>query len=114
MPNFEDAHDCESIELINNIDADEKAEFDAKQESCNCEYCQRSKAFKKYLESVQDEEAREFFVEIYSELDEKEEIIAMHHCYFQNLRNLYPKIYKECRTLEQLKPENAQFPEKII
>jgi len=82
-----------------------------KKETCNCRLCERSRAFKKHLATVNDQEAKKFFEHLYGEMWDVEEENECLKSYQDNLKRIYPKIYREMHTLEKLEKGNEQFPE---
>ncbi len=57
---------------------------------------------------------KEWFERIQDTLCGLEESIACYKIYQENLKALYPKIYKEVTTLRKLEKDEACFPEKQI
>ena len=78
---------------------------------CDCRLCVRNRAFKKHLESIKDEEAKIFFKSMYNELGDIEEELEFTNCYQRNLRETYPVIYREMRTIARIEPGTEKFPE---
>lgn len=83
-------------------------------ENCTCELCNRSREYKKYIELVENLEAKKWFTELYNYLYELEEDLACHKIYAENLRTLYPRISKEVSTIKTLTKDEAEFPEKQL
>lgn len=81
---------------------------------CECWVCNRSRAFSKHLEKVEDKEAKNFFQDLFEGLYETEEELDCHKIYSENLHTLYPRIWKEVTTLQKLKRDDAEFPEKQL
>ena len=81
---------------------------------CECELCLRSREFKKYLNNITDPETKQWFERIQDTLFGLEESIECYKIYQENLKALYPKIYKEVTTLRKLEKDEACFPEKQI
>jgi len=82
-----------------------------KKDICNCRLCERSRAFKKYLETVSDQDAKKFFETLYGVMQDVEEEIDCLKSYQDNLKRIYPKIYREMHTLKKLEKGNEKFPE---
>ncbi len=81
---------------------------------CECTICLRSREYKKYLNNITDQETKQWFERIQDTLCGLEESIACYKIYQENLKVLYPKIYKEVTTLRKLEKDEACFPEKQI
>ena len=85
-----------------------------KKESCQCGICQRSREFRKHLEAVTNLDAKAFFNDLFNYIYEVEEDLECHKIYSKNLKTLYPRIWKECTTIQPLSKDEAEFPEKQI
>lgn len=81
---------------------------------CDCELCQRSREFKKYSEMIENQDAKKWFINLYSYLHEIEEDLECYKIYAKNLRTLYPRISNEVSTIKHLTKDEAEFPEKQI
>ena len=81
---------------------------------CSCKLCERSKVFKKHLDTIDNKEAKEWFEDFMGYVYELEEDFDCYRIYNENLKTLYPKIWKETRTVETLSKDNAQFPKRQI
>lgn len=80
-------------------------------EKCNCEYCLRNEQYSKKIKSISDYETRVWFEEMYDKLNAVEEDLSAYKIYISNLKNLYPKIWKEVTTVKILSKDEAKFPE---
>ena len=78
---------------------------------CDCWICIRSRDFKIHIATVENEDAKKFFEAMYSHLFSVEEESDCLKLYQENLKNIYPRIFKEVRTLDRLVPGNELFPE---
>jgi hypothetical protein len=85
-----------------------------KKRECDCAICNRSRKFKKHLETVTDKDAKNFFEDIFNYLYEVEEERDCFKIYSENLHNLYPRIWKEVTTIQKLHRDDAEFPEKQL
>lgn len=85
-----------------------------RKEPCQCAVCNRSREFKKHLETVTDPDAKLFFDNLFNYLYEVEEEVDCQNIYLKNLRTLYPRVSKEITTLETLHRDDADFPEKQL
>ena len=83
-------------------------------ESCICELCVRGREYKKYIELIENHEAKKWFINLYNYLYEIEEDLECHKIYASNLRTLYPRISKEISTIKHLTKDEAEFPEKQL
>lgn len=81
---------------------------------CPCPICVRSRAFTKHLNSIESEEARKYFENLYEHIHCVEEDLEIQKIYLSNLKTLYPKVYKEISTLRKLKPEESNYPESFL
>ncbi len=79
--------------------------------SCDCRLCVRNKAYKKHMATIDNEEAKIFFNSMYNELGDVEEELEFTNCYQRNLRETYPAIYREMRTIARIEPGTEKFPE---
>ncbi len=82
-----------------------------KNKKCDCKICVRYRAYKKYIESVKDAEARKFFDTLFSHIYNIEEDLELETIYQSNLKKMYPKIYNEMHTLVPLIPGTEKHPE---
>lgn len=81
---------------------------------CNCEFCVRSSQFQHNLSLIENQHAKKWFSDFYEYVLDVEEDLVCQKIYMNNLKNLYPKIWKEVHTISNLKKDDAQFPEKQI
>jgi len=81
---------------------------------CQCDICNRSRAFAKHLKTITDPDAKSFFNNLFGILYDIEEEVEIQKIYLKNLKTLYPKIYREITTLETLHRDDAEFPEKQL
>ena len=54
--------------------------------TCNCEYCERRRAFDTHLDKIHDVDSKKFFQNIYDALCETEERIGLYKIYLENLK----------------------------
>ena len=81
------------------------------QVTCDCRLCVRDRKFKESIATIENEEARIFFKTMYNELGDVEEELEFTNCYQRNLRDTYPVIYREMRTIAPIAPGTEKFPE---
>jgi len=82
-----------------------------KKEKCDCRLCTRNAEYKIQLEKITDPDARKFFASMYNELGDIEEDLEVANIYQRNLRETYPGIYRECRTIARIEPGTEKHPE---
>jgi len=74
---------------------------------CDCVLCMRSKNLSNFLEGVED---KVYAQKIYEQLCDVEEELSFQTMYLDNLKRLYPQIYREIHTIKKLYIEkNPQF-----
>jgi predicted CoA-binding protein len=86
---------------------------DAKK-SCDCKLCIRNTEFTIQLAKIADAESRKFFSQMYNELGDIEEELEIVKIYQRNLRETYPKIYRECKIIGRIEPGTEKHPELNI
>ena len=82
-----------------------------KKKSCECKICLRYKEFKKHMDTIDNEDAKKFFENLFGYLYELEDELEICNIYQRNLRQTYPKIYREMLTIEKIKPGMELFPQ---
>lgn len=82
--------------------------------NCECEFCVRTRAFEHQLTMIDNPDIRKWFESFYEYVMGIEEDLSCEQVYMQNLKKLYPRIWKEVRTIKPLEKDDAQFPEKQI
>lgn len=85
-----------------------------KTKMCECEVCVQHRQFKAMLETVNDPIAKAFFEDFYSAFCELGEELSCYKLYNDNLKRVYPKIWKEITTMKYLDRDDASFPEKQL
>lgn len=68
---------------------------------CDCRVCTRYREFNKKLQQT-PEDLREYFNNIFKELNCVEEDLECANIYLHNLRGKYPEIYKEVHTISNI------------
>lgn len=76
--------------------------FKRKAEKCECVRCERGRIFKKYIQEVTSEEAKEWFNGLLDYICELELDNDCQKIYLDNLKRLHPDIFKKVKTLEKL------------
>lgn len=74
---------------------------------CDCEICERSREFKKHLATIEDAAAKEWFDDMFNQLMEVENDACYFNIVRNNLRHLYPEIYKEVVTAQDLTTDGS-------
>lgn len=85
--------------------------IDETKKPCECHICVRSREFKKHIATIEDVEAKKFMENIFSQLWDVEEDLEMTNIYQRNLRETYPTIYREMRTIARIEPGTEKHPE---
>ncbi len=85
-----------------------------KTKNCTCDVCMRYREYKLFLERIPDQATRSYFEEFYSFHAEIDETLSCYRHYNDNLRRMYPRIWKEVTTLTYLDKDDAEFPEKQL
>jgi len=80
-------------------------------EPCNCKICVRTRKFKAVLKRVTNDEDKKFLETLFDSLNDLEDEMDYLEIYLENLRTLYPKVYREIHTVEKLKNGDENFPE---
>lgn len=83
-----------------------------KTKNCECEVCVHHREFKLMLETINNPIAKAWFEDFYGAYYEKDVELSCFKLYNDNLKRMYPKIWKEVTTMEYLDRDDAQFPEK--
>jgi len=80
-------------------------------EPCNCKICVRTRKFKDVLKRIVNDEDKIFLEALFDSLNYLEDEMDYLKMYLENLRTLYPKVYREIHTVEKLKNGDENFPE---
>jgi len=83
-------------------------------EKCCCSLCTRTRDYNYYLNKIQDQETAEWFKDFYGHVCMLEEDLESYKIYNDNLKTLYPKIWKETNTIETLHKDDAKYPERQL
>ena len=78
---------------------------------CECKLCTRNAEYTIQLAKIADTDARKFFASMYNELGDIEEELEIANIYQRNLRETYPGIYRECKTIGRIEPGTEKHPE---
>lgn len=80
---------------------------------CNCKFCQTSRKHRAFLEQM-PEDMRKFYDKLYEVFFEIQEEYDCKELYWDNLKRVYPEIYKEVRKIEKLERKDAKFVQYLI
>ena len=82
-----------------------------KKNTCDCRLCSRNEKYQMMIDKIEDVDVKTFFESIYNELGDVEEDNEILTVYQNNLKRMYPTIYRETRTLEQKQSGDEKHPE---